>query len=127
MKRLLINMRNRLFADSIEQALRRENIGFETYRVNDPDEVVKTNLWFRPYAVLMEVSGTSQLTISERIKTGETIKAENPVCKIICIVDENTEKDVAGEVRQAKKDGLIDEFIFTSISSSYLAAILDTI
>ena len=55
------------------------------------------------------------------------VKAENPVCKIICIVDENTEKDVAGEVRQAKKDGLIDEFIFTSISSSYLAAILDTI
>lgn len=127
MKRLLINMRNCLFADSIEQALRRENVDFETYRVSEPDEVVQTAVWFMPYAVLMEVAGIPQFTVSERIRIGENIKKENPECKIILIVDENTDKDVAGDVRQAKKDGLIDEFIFTSISSSYLVAILDAV
>lgn len=127
MKRLLINMRNCLFADSIEQALKRENIDFETYRVNEPDEVIQTNAWFMPYAVLMEVARIPQFTVSERIRIAEKVKEENPECKIILIVDENTDKEVADDVRQTKKDGLIDEFIFTSISSSYLVAILDAV
>ena len=127
MKRLLINMRNCLFADSIEQALKRENIDFETYRVNEPDEVIQTNAWFMPYAVLKEVARIPQFTVSERIRIAEKVKEENPECKIILIVDENTDKEVADDVRQTKKDGLIDEFIFTSISSSYLVAILDAV
>jgi len=55
------------------------------------------------------------------------VKARHPDCKIVLIVDENAEKEVAKRVKQAKKDGLIDKFIYGSISASYLADIVDSL
>ena len=40
---------------------------------------------------------------------------------------QNAEKAVAKQVKQAKKDGLIDQFIYGSISASYLADIVDSL
>ena len=42
--------------------------------------------------------------------------------RILINVDENAEKEVARQVKQAKKDGLIDQFIYGSISATYLRA-----
>ena len=42
-------------------------------------------------------------------------------------IKENAEKELAKEVRQAKKDGLIDQFIYGSISATYLADIVDSL
>jgi len=50
-----------------------------------------------------------------------------PECKIVFVVDENAEKEVAKQVKQAKKDGLIDQFIYGSISATYLADIVDSL
>ena len=51
----------------------------------------------------------------------------NPDCKIVLVVDENSEKEVAKEVRKAKKAGRIDQFIYGSISANYLVALMDTL
>ena len=48
-------------------------------------------------------------------------------CKIVLTVDENNEKNAADRVRRAKKDGLIDGFLYGSVSSAYLAAFIDTL
>ena len=61
------------------------------------------------------------------MKIREAVKWQNPECKIVLIVDENTEKETARKVKQAKKDGLIDQFIYGSISASYLADIVDSL
>ena len=55
------------------------------------------------------------------------VKAQSPGCKIVLVVDENTEKKLADKVRQAKKDWLIDNFIYGSVSSTYLSAVIDTL
>ena len=55
------------------------------------------------------------------------VKAQRPGCKIVLVVDENTEKKLADKVRQAKKDGLIGNFIYGSVSSTYLSAVIDTL
>ena len=55
------------------------------------------------------------------------VKAQNPNCKIVLVVDENTEKKLADKVRQAKKDGLVDNFIYGSVSSTYLSAVIDAL
>jgi hypothetical protein len=59
------------------------------------------------------------------MKIREAVKKWWPECKIVLIVDENAEKEVAEQVKQAKKDGLIDQFIYSSISSTYLSAIVE--
>jgi hypothetical protein len=55
------------------------------------------------------------------------VKEKCPDCKIVLIVDENAERVIAHQVKQSKKDGRIDQFIYGSISASYLADIVDTL
>ena len=80
-----------------------------------------------PYALLMEVTGHPPYLLSERLKTRETVRRNAPGCKIVLVVDENSEGELAEQVKQAKKDGLIDQFIYGSISANYLVALIDTL
>jgi hypothetical protein len=43
------------------------------------------------------------------------------------MVDENSMPKVAEDVKQAKRDGLIDQFIYGSTSASYLVALMDAL
>ncbi|MBQ8348534.1 MAG: hypothetical protein IJY19_02670 [Ruminococcus sp.] len=75
----------------------------------------------------MEVNGYPPYVLKERLKIRDAIKEVNPDCKIVLVVDENSEKEVAKEVRKAKKAGRIDQFIYGSISANYLVALMDTL
>ena len=75
----------------------------------------------------MEVNGDPPYVLAERLIIRDEVKKVNPDCKIVLVVDENSEKEVAAQVRQAKKDGRIDQFIYGSISTNYLVALLDTL
>ena len=127
MKRILINMQNSLFCNAIAETLRRSENELDPYTVDSPDKVVEECKWVAPYAILMEVTGYTPWKLCERMKIRDAIKGKNPECKIVFIVDENAEKEVAKQVKQAKKDGLIDQFIYGSISATYLADIVDSL
>ena len=71
------------------------------------------------------LSNTCGKPIYEQIR--DQVKEKCPDCKIVLIVDENAEREVANQVKQSKKDGLIDQFIYGSISASYLADIVDSL
>lgn len=77
--------------------------------------------------LIMEVTAYTPWRLEERMKIRDELRKRNPDCKIVLVVDENTEKKLADRVRQAKKDGLIDNFIYGSISSSYLSAVIDAL
>lgn len=127
MRRVLINMQNALFCNAIAETLRRSDNEFNTYTVDVPDKVVDDCKWISPYALLMEVTGYTPWKLCERLKIRDAVKALHPECKIVLVVDENAEKEVAKQVKQAKKDGLIDQFIYGSISATYLADIVDSL
>ena len=55
------------------------------------------------------------------------LTAVNPYCKFVLEVDETSEPQIAEQVCQAKKDGLIDQFIYGSISANYFVALMDTL
>lgn len=42
-------------------------------------------------------------------------------------MDENADELLASEVRQAVKDQLVDNFIYASVSLTYLAGVIDTL
>ena len=120
-------MQNSLFCNAIADTLRGSGNELEPYTIDSPDKVVEECKWIAPYALLMEVTGYMPWLLSERLKIRDAVKAQNPDCKIVFIVDENAEKAIAKQVKQAKKDGLIDQFIYGSISASYLADIVDSL
>ena len=127
MRRILINMQNTLFCNAISETLRRSGNELDPYTVDSPDKVVDDCKWIAPYALLMEVTGYTPWKLCERLKIRDAVKAMNPDCKIVLVADENAEKAVAQQVKQAKKDGLIEQFIYSSISASYLADIVDSL
>lgn len=127
MRRVVINMQNYLFADAIAQTLKNADSDFDVYRVEAYEDVAAHCQLVRPYALLMEVTGYTQWKLEERLKIRDEVKRCDPQCKIVLIVDENAEKQLAQRVLQAKKDGLIDNFIYGSISASYLSAVVDTL
>lgn len=127
MRRIALNMQNFLFCNAIADTLRISGNELEPYTVDSPDKVVDECKWIAPYALLMEVTGYTPWLLSERMKIRDAVRELNPECKIVLIVDENAEKAIAKQVKQAKKDGLIDQFIYGSISASYLADIVDSL
>ena len=127
MRRIAINMQNSLFCNAIADTIRRSGNELEPYTIDSPDQVVDECKWIAPYALLMEVTGYTPWLLAERMKIRDAVRELNPECKIVLIVDENAEKAVAKQVKQAKKDGLIDQFIYGSISASYLADIVDSL
>ena len=127
MRRIVINMQNSLFCNAIADTISRSGNELEPYTVASPEKVVDDCKWIAPSAVLMEVTGYSPWKLEERLKIRDAIKEKNLECKIVLIVDENAEKAIAKKIKQAKKDGIIDQFIYGSISASYLADIVDSL
>lgn len=123
----MINMQNALFCHAISDTLRSSDNDLTPYPVDSPDKVVEECRWISPYALLMEVTGYTPWKLCERMKLRDGVKAIHPECKIVLIVDENAEKEVAKQVKQMKKEGQIDQFIYGSISASYLADIMDSL
>ena len=89
-------------------------------------QIAERNFLTVPYSAAT-AEASSPWKYCERMKIRDSVKVQNPDCKLVLVVDENAEKEVAKQVKQAKKDGLIDQFIYGSISASYLAAIMDSL
>ena len=127
MRRVVVDMQNALFADAIATALRNFDSDFEVYQSDSPAKTTDMCVFTEANILIMEVTGYSSWKLEERMKIRNEVKAQNPGCKIVLVVDENSEKKLADKVRLAKKDGLIDNFIYGSISATYLSAVIDTL
>ena len=128
MRRVIMNIKDRIFADAVANTLRADEQGeFYVVPTTTSEEALEYGVTCDPYAVLMEVNGYPPYVLEERLKIRDAVKKVNPDCKIVLVVDENSEKKVAEEVRRAKKAGRIDQFIYGSISASYLVALMDTL
>lgn len=127
MRRVVVDMQNVLFADAIATALRNFDSDFEVYQSESPNTTLYMCIDTQANVLIMEVTAYSPWKIDERLKIRNAVKKQNPDCKIVFVVDENTEKKLADKVRLAKKDGLIDNFVYGSVSATYLSAVIDTL
>lgn len=127
MRRVVVDMQNVLFADAIATALRDFDSDFEVFKSESPDKTLDLCADTEANILIMEVTAYMPWKLEQRMKIRDELKKVNPDCKIVFVVDENTEKKLADKVRRAKKDGLIDNFIYGSVSSTYLSAVIDAL
>lgn len=127
MRRIVVDMQNALFADAIAKALRSFDSDFDVCCSESPEKTADMCDYTIAHILIMEVTNYTPWRFEERMKIRSIVKERNPACKIVLVVDENTEKKLADKVRLAKKEGLIDNFIYGSVSASYLAAVIDTL
>lgn len=120
MKKIVVDLQNYLFADSIAVAFRNSNYDIDVVRAETPQDTVELCRVYKPFVLLMEVTAYTPWLLCERMKLRDEVKATCPDCKIALIVDSNTEKQAANDIRDAKKNGIIDQFFYGSMSAEYL-------
>ena len=120
MKKIVVDMQNFLFADSIAAAFRNSNYDIDVVRAETPQDTVELCRVYKPFVLVMEVTAYTPWLLCERMKLRDEVQATCPDCKIALIVDSNTEKQAAKDIRDAKKNGLIDQFFYGSMTAEYL-------
>lgn len=127
MRRVVLDMQNYLFADAIAKTLRDYDFDFLTEMSQSPEKTEELCRLVQANILIMEVRECELWRLEDRMKTCQSVKKAVPNCKIVMCVDEKRYKEVAASVVKYKKIGLIDNFIFTTISASYLSALLDAL
>ena len=127
MRKIILDIQSGLYAKAIQRILMQELDEYQIIISESPSKTVERCKMFRPYALLMEVTGYTPWVLEERLAIREAVGRNNPDCKVVILVDDVADKALAERVKNAKKDGLIDAFLFGSATDSYLAAIMDSL
>ncbi len=120
MRKIVVDMQNFLFADSVATAFRSSGYDIDVIRTESPKDILELCQVYKPYVLIMEVTSYTPWKLDERLNLREQVKAVCPECKIALIVDSNTERQAAKDIRDAKKNGLIDQFFYGSMTAEYL-------
>lgn len=120
MRKIVIDMQNYLFADAVATAFKNSDYDIEVIRAESPRDTVELCQVYEPFALVMEVTGYTPWKLSERLTLRDRVRELCPDCRIALMVDSNTERQTAKGIRDAKKDGLIDQFFYGSMSAEYL-------
>lgn len=127
MRRLLINMQSNLFATAITNAIKASSLEFDCYISKDAKEIKETMAWFSPSIILLEVTTISPYSIDERIDLINSLKKNTPELKVVFVVDEYVSKELTTKVKECKKKAIIDQFVYGSVTSSFLVDLLDSL
>ena len=120
MQKIVVDMQNFLFADSVAMAFKNSDYEIDVVRAESPKDTVELCQVYKPSVLVMEVTGYTPWKLCERLRLRDAVKASCPDCKIALIVDSSTEKQAAKDIRDAKKNGLIDQFFYGSMTAEYL-------
>ena len=124
MKKIVLSICNSLMALSITHSLKQSG-GFQIASIR-PDciEIAKECAAESADILLMEAAFNIGATLDDCLKEAKRLRSLRPECKTILLCDENSAPEVARQIALAKKDGLIDDFVYSSVSESYLTAML---
>ena len=120
MKKIVVDMQNFLFGDSIATAVKNSDYDIAVVRAESPLDTIELCRVYKPFVLLMEVTAYTPWLLCERLQLRDAVKAVCPECKIALIVDSNTEKQAAKDIRDAKKNGIIGQFFYGSMTAEYL-------
>ena len=120
MQKIVVDIQNFLFADSIAAAFRNSDYDIDVVRAETPNDTVELCQMYKPFVLVMEVTGYTPWLLCDRLRLRDEVRSVCPDCKIALLVDSNTEKQAAKDIRDAKKNGIIDQFFYGSMTSEYL-------
>jgi hypothetical protein len=126
MKKIVVSIGNGLLAEAITQMLT-DSGEFQPFRLpvgTKKNDIVDQCEMLSAETLIAEVSYANGTTIGARIAEVKELRKKLPNCKIVLLCDENSAPDIAREVMNAKKDGLIDTFFYSSVTTKYLLAAL---
>jgi len=125
MRRIVLDLQGGLLAEAIMQVLAGCDPDFIVYRSSKPEDTLALCRSCHANVLVMEVIRQGIWKLSERLRICRAVKKLGWDCKVLLLVDENADEQLAAEVRQTVKDQLADDFIYASVSPTYLAGVID--
>ena len=128
MRDIVISMQNTLLSEAVARALS-EAGEFRVEQVLPGKTGDAFSLCQAAQAdiLLMEVSRLSAYALENRMSLIERVRAAVPNCKFVLLCDENSDAELARQVKCARQDRLIDAFLYASVTPTYLTAALDAL
>ena len=77
--------------------------------------------------LLMEVKAYAPWMVNQRMAISENVKNSTPDCRVILFVDDENDEPLNEKVRCAKREGLIDAFLFGSLPENYFVSVIDSV
>lgn len=128
MKNLVIGMKNRLMAESVELAfLRQPDYRVERVDILDPGRLQAACEAVQADVLLMDVSRVCGNTLDAKLAAVGQIKESLPHLKVALICDTTSDDTIADRVVAARRAGRIADFYFESVTSDYLVASIDSL
>lgn len=127
MRKVVLDLQSGLYAKAVRRILVQDLDGYQVDISKNPTETVERCRILQPDVLLMEVTGYTPWMLSERLSIREEVKRHVPSVKIVFLIDDKAEGALVEEIKKVKQDKLIDAFLFTSVSESYLVAVMDSL
>lgn len=127
MKKIVLDIQSALHARNMERMLMQELEDCQVVVSDSPDTTAEWCKTHKPDVLLMEVKAYSPWMFTERMAIREKVKKALSDCRIILFVDDENDSNLTENVRQARRDGLIDAFLFGSVSENYFASVVDSV
>ena len=127
LRKVVLDLQSELYAKAVRRILVQDLDGYQVDISKKPSETVERCRILQPDVLLMEVTGYTPWMLSERLSIREEVKRHVPSVKIVFLIDDKAEVALVEEIKKTKQDKLIDTFLFTSVSESYLVAVMDSL
>ena len=128
MRDVVVSMQNTLLSEAVTRSLA-ETGEFRVEQVlpGKTGDAFSLCRAARADILLMEVSRLSAYALENRMSLIERVRAAVPNCKFVLLCDENSDPELARQIKCARQDRLIDAFLYASVTPAYLAAALDAL
>ena len=127
MKKIVLDLQSELHAHNMERMLMQKLDDCQVVISESPDSTAEWCRSHKPDVLLMEVKAYSPWMFSERMEIREKVRRSTPDCRVILFVDDESDRELSENVRQAKREGLIDAFLSGSVSDNYFASVIDSV
>ena len=126
MKRVVIHTKDRLLAQAISTSIENFLIGYEIKIARNSFELLQRDSFTQTQIFVLEVCGVGKFTYQQRIADIKRLKRSGGDVKVLFYVDEDSDV-LIDLVKQAKRTGVIDGFVFGCATGCYLAAVIDSL
>ena len=127
MKKIVLDIQSDIHAHTMERMLMQKLDDCQVVISESPDATAEWCKTHQPDVLLMEVKAYSPWMFNERMAIRYKVKRNTENCRVILFVDDDTDGELTEKVRQAKREGLIDAFLFGSVSENYFASVIDSV
>lgn len=127
MKKIVLDIQSDIHAQTMERMLMQKLDDCQVVISESPDTTAEWCRTHRLDVLLMEVKAYSPWMFKQRMTIRDKVGRSVESCRIILFVDDDTDGELTEQVRQAKREGLIDAFLFGSVSENYFASVIDSV